>query len=199
MRPQDVLASVEPERWDEILTTVRESCPELWRDLEKTAMADQRIPVKLWQRYSPDQRRTTVRRTLRAPASARIALDAVREYLLIAQRPLLIRFLDELSIPHEDGALGEEPLPEPEPARLDAAIDLLLAEYARADVLLYLIRLADKLDVDLAAAAAEKTPSKQQETSTESAAGPSAAPTLLTGAQPTLSSGGFEGRFGAWR
>ena len=31
MRPQDVLASVEPERWDDILTTVRESCPELWR------------------------------------------------------------------------------------------------------------------------------------------------------------------------
>src|SRR5438445_10140192 len=82
MRPQDVLASVEPERWDEILTTVRESCPDLWRDLEKTAMADQRVPVKLWQRYSPDQRRTTMRRTLRAPASARIALDAVREYLL---------------------------------------------------------------------------------------------------------------------
>ncbi|HZR97305.1 MAG TPA: hypothetical protein VFE37_01285, partial [Chloroflexota bacterium] len=138
MRPQDVVATVEPERWDAILTAVREHAPELWRDLERGTMADQRVPPKLWQRYSTDQRRTAMRRTLRAPGSARLALDAVREYLLVEQRPLLVRFLDELGIPHENGALGEDPLEEPEPARLDAAIDALVAEFPRADVLLYL-------------------------------------------------------------
>ena len=101
-------------------------------------MADQRVPPKLWQRYSTDQRRTAMRRALRAPGSARLALDAVREYLLVEQRPMLIRFLDELGIPHENGALDETPLDEPEPARLDAAIDTLVAEFPRVDVLLYL-------------------------------------------------------------
>jgi len=138
MRPQDVVATVEPERWETILTALRENAPELWRDLERGAMADQRVPPKLWQRYSVEQRRTAIRRALRAPASTRLALDAVREYLLVAQRPMLIRFLDALGIPHEEGALGEEPLDEPEPARLDAAVDALLAEFPRPDVLLYL-------------------------------------------------------------
>src|SRR5918992_3875173 len=102
MRPQDVVNSVEPERWDAILTAVREHSADLWRDLEKAAMADQRVPPKLWQRYTVEQRRATIRRALRAPGSARLALDAVREYLLAAQRPMLVRFLDELGVEHEE-------------------------------------------------------------------------------------------------
>jgi murein L,D-transpeptidase YafK len=46
------------------------------------------------------------------------------------------------------------------------------------------------------AAASEKTSSKPQETNAEASA---AAATMISGAQPTLSSGGFDSRFGSWR
>ena len=138
MRPQEVVASVEPARWEAILAAVREHNPGLWRDLERAAMEDQRIPPRLLQRYGAEERRARLRRALTAPANTAVAIDALRDYLLTAHRPMLGRFLDLAGVAHTEGVLPEGPLEPPEPARLDAAVDALLAEYPRADALLYL-------------------------------------------------------------
>src|SRR5205085_7223730 len=116
----------------------REHNPHLWHDLERAACQDQRIPPRLWQRYGPADRRALVRRALGAPANAPLALDALREYLLGEQRPLIERFLDLAGVAHQEGVLADGPVPEPEAAQLDAAIDTLLAESPRATALLYL-------------------------------------------------------------
>ena len=148
MRPHEVAASVEPTQWETILAAVREHHPEMWHDLERTACQDQRIPPRLWQRYSPGDRRALVRRALGAPASGPLALDVLREYLLHDQRALVIRFLDLAGVGHEEGVLLEGPVPEPEVATLDAAVDTLLAEEPRAMALLYLRALAAQDNVE---------------------------------------------------
>jgi hypothetical protein len=54
------------------------------------------------------------------------------------RRPLLRRFLDLLSIPHEDGMLGEEEHPlVPTVEAVEKATDALLAEFPAASVRLY--------------------------------------------------------------
>src|SRR5581483_6922236 len=148
MRPHEVAASVEPAQWEMILAAVREHNPALWRDLERAACQDQRIPPRLWQRYGPADRRALVRRALGAPASGPLTLDVLREYLLAEQRPLVIRFLDLAGVPHEEGVLLEGPVPEPETATLDAAIDTLLAEEPRPMALLYLRALSAQDNVE---------------------------------------------------
>src|SRR5262245_13729424 len=142
MRPHEIVASVEPERWGAILTTVREHSHELWHDLERTARQDQRIPPQLWQRMSPDDRQARIRVALRAPASAALALDAVREYLLAEQPPPLVRFLDAAGIEHSEGVLDDGPIEGPSAEQLDAAIETLRAEFPEPDALLYLRTLA---------------------------------------------------------
>src|SRR5438067_1554321 len=148
MRPHEVAASVEPAQWETILAAVREHNPHLWRDLERAACQDQRIPPRLWQRYSPADRRALVRRALGAPANGPLALDALREYLLTEQRPLVMRFLDLGGVAHEQGVLAEGPVPEPEAVRLAAAVDTLLAETPRATSLLYLRALSAQDNVE---------------------------------------------------
>jgi hypothetical protein len=142
MRPHEIVASVEAARWEIILTTVREQSTDLWRSLERATIEDQRIPRRLWQRYPPAERQTRMRRALLAPANMPLAIEVLREYLMAAHRPLIIRFLDLLELPHTEGVLPDGQLPTPEPARLEAAIDTLLAEFPRAEVLLYLRLLA---------------------------------------------------------
>jgi hypothetical protein len=165
MRPHEVAASVEPAQWETILAAVRERNPHMWHELEHAACQDQRIPPRLWQRRSPADRRALVRRTLGAPASGALALDVLREYLLEEQRPLVIRFLDLAGVAHEEGVLLEGPVPEPDAATLDAAVDTLLAEEPRATALLYLRALAaqdnvewPRLDERLVAEAQAPTP-----------------------------------------
>ena len=148
MRPHEVAASVETTQWETILAAVREHHPEKWHDLERTACQDQRIPPRLWQRYSPGDHRALVRAALGAPASGPLALDVLREYLLHDQRALVIRFLDLAGVGHEEGVLSKVPCPDPEAATLDAAVDTLLAEEPRAMALLYLRALAAQDNVE---------------------------------------------------
>ncbi|HEY7062135.1 MAG TPA: hypothetical protein VII06_11695 [Chloroflexota bacterium] len=148
MRPHEVAASVEPTQWETILAAVREHNAHLWHDLERAACQDQRIPPRLWQRYSAADRRALVRRALVAPASGPLALDALREYLMAEQLPVITRFLDLASVAHEEGVLAEGPVPEPEAAQLDSAVDTLLAEVPRATALLYLRALSAQENVD---------------------------------------------------
>ncbi len=194
MRPHEVAASVEPAQWEAILAAVREHNPDLWRDLERAACQDQRIPPRLWQRYGAADRRALVRRALGAPASGPLALDVLREYLLAEQRPLVMRFLDLAGVPHEEGVLLEGPVPEPAAAQLDAAIDTLLAETPRATALLYLRALSaqdnvewPRLEARLAAESRAPAPAGAElpARSTATASAPPATPPATPRAAPT--------------
>ncbi|SRR5579884_133467 len=146
MRPRELVASIAPEHWEPVLALIRARQPALWRELERAAQDDQRIPARLWQRYRAEERQQRVRRALSAPANALLALRVLREYFRLAQRPLVTRFLDLLALPHTEGEpTAEAPRALP-PERLAAAVATLLAEFPRAEALLYLYTLA--LDED---------------------------------------------------
>jgi hypothetical protein len=68
--------------------------------------------------------------------------EAVAARLLVAyhldqQRPMMGRFLDLLSIPHEDGLISEETFPAPGPEKLREAAAALAGEFPPDDVQRY--------------------------------------------------------------
>jgi hypothetical protein len=146
VRPRDLVASIAPERWEVVLALVRARQPALWRDLERAAQDDQRIPLRLWQRYRAEERQQRVRRALGAPANAPLALRALHAYFQLAHPALVTRFLDLLALPHTAGVLAAEAPRTLPPERLASAVAALLAEFPRAEALLYLYALA--LDED---------------------------------------------------
>ena len=67
-----------------------------------------------------------------------IAARALVTYHLVAQRPMLGRFLDLLEISHQDGLIVDENTPRPAPERLEPAATQLATEYPAESVRLYL-------------------------------------------------------------
>ena len=73
-----------------------------------------------------------------AQVSDLLAARLLVAYHLQNQRPMMGRFLDELSIAHEDGLIADENLSPPPPERLAAAAKALASAFPPDDVSLYL-------------------------------------------------------------
>jgi hypothetical protein len=58
-------------------------------------------------------------------------------YHLAEQRPMMRTFLDALGIPHEDGLIQEDGA-KPDPAKIPEAVQQLVDQYPKSDVVLYL-------------------------------------------------------------
>ncbi|MDE3155126.1 MAG: hypothetical protein KGN76_08480 [Acidobacteriota bacterium] len=67
-----------------------------------------------------------------------LAARALVAYHLQAQRPMMSTFLDALGIAHEEGAIVDEAVAAPDPARLTAAAKALAAGFPHEDVGIYL-------------------------------------------------------------
>jgi hypothetical protein len=74
---------------------------------------------------------------LTRPRMQNTAATLLRGWLLKAESPMLSDFLDELGIPHERGVVEDFP-DKVDDARLDAAVEKLLAKYPPEKVVVYL-------------------------------------------------------------
>jgi hypothetical protein len=74
---------------------------------------------------------------LSRPRMEAAAADLLRGWLVKAQKPMLIEFLDSMSIPHKDGVVEEFP-DNVDDTRLSTAIDLLLGKFPAKKVIVYL-------------------------------------------------------------
>jgi len=70
-----------------------------------------------------------------------LAATLVRAYLFSRQQPMLSAFLDELQIPHKNGAISEDHVTPPSAEALQAAIAKLRASYNEQEVQLYVAAL----------------------------------------------------------
>jgi hypothetical protein len=65
-----------------------------------------------------------------------VAGDLLRAYFLGPRKALVVAFLDATGTAHEDGQVGDDA--RPDPAKVPAAVEGLLAAHEREDVRLYL-------------------------------------------------------------
>ena len=121
-----------------ILGDVKREAPDLYREaLAKTAGAFRMRPEAL--RQQPLARQAAnIRRALTQVTQQELGAHLLIEWLTKTQKPMLIHFLDKLGIPHEEGMVKEGVGPEPEPAKIRAAIENLRAAFPAEHVRVYL-------------------------------------------------------------
>jgi hypothetical protein len=71
-----------------------------------------------------------------------LAALLIRTYLFANLQPMLVMFLDELKIPHQNGVIPDDNTAAPTADALRAAVERILGAFAPEDVQLYLSALA---------------------------------------------------------
>lgn len=126
----------------EILAYTFESDKQLYRaTLNAVAEARKVRPIFL-ERQPRTERHTAMAAVLSRPALELISSNLIRNWLVKKQNAMLVQFLDALQIKHENGVV--ETLPESmDDAKLQAAVDGLLAKFPPETVAVYLLAFND--------------------------------------------------------
>jgi hypothetical protein len=124
-----------------LATGIIEHAHEKNRELYKTALAAVAEARKLrpvfFERAPRQQRHADMAASLAKPRLELIAANLLREWLMKKETAMLVDFLDAMNITHKDGAVDDLP-PTVEDAKLQAAIEKLLAKYPPEQVAVYL-------------------------------------------------------------
>jgi len=107
------------------------------------------IPLRRFSKLPEETRFAFVRRTLRDKRAADLSLYVLSAALVRSRAPLIETFLDAAELPHDGPSLAfEGAIPEPPPAKVEAAVDAALAGFSPRDVTLYLRAFAAQPDVN---------------------------------------------------
>lgn len=148
MRSFQVFASMSPERAVELLHALNEKAPGIYAQAVAAASAAMKARPVYLMRQPPEKRAHAVRRALSRVAANPVAGELLAVYFLECRKELLVSWLDTLGLAHEDGTLQEDAPPQPEKAKLDAAVDAFLAVDEDPDRLLLLAAFAAQDAVD---------------------------------------------------
>ena len=131
----------------EILTYAHESDKPIYRaTLAAVAELRKLRPVFL-ERQPRTEQHAAMLSCLTKPALEVITSNLIRSWLLKKYNPMLCDFLDALGIPHKEAVVDD--LPETmEDAKLQAAIEGLLAKYPKETVAVYLHAFQDMNEVN---------------------------------------------------
>ncbi len=143
----ELLGFMSPNLALEILTYAYESDKPLYHvTLKAVAEARKLRPVYL-ERQPRKERHTAMLSTLTRPALDLVTGNLIRTWLLKKHNQMLVDFLDALGIAHKEGVVEELP-PAVDDAKLQAAVEALLAKYPPEAVAVYLHAFHDMNEVD---------------------------------------------------
>jgi hypothetical protein len=143
----ELLGFMSPTLALEILTYAYESDKPVYRaTLSAVAEARKLRPVFLERQPRP-QRHAMMVATLARPALEMVTGNLIRTWLLKKYKSMLADFLDALGITHQDGVVEDLPATIDE-AKLQAAVDSLLAKYPPEAVAVYLHAFNDMNEVN---------------------------------------------------
>lgn len=133
----ELLGFMSPGLGLEILTYAYESDKALYRTtLAAVAEARKLRPVFL-ERQPRTQRHAAMLASLSKPSLELVTANLIRTWLLKKYKTMLVDFLDALGVAHKDGVVDDLPA-SMEDAKLQAAVDKLLAKYPAEAVAVYL-------------------------------------------------------------
>lgn len=143
----ELLGFMSPSLAADILTYAYETDKPLYRaTMSAVAQARKVRPVFL-ERQPRGQRHTMMLSTLTRPTLDMVTGNLLRSWLLKKHNAMLVDFLDSLGIVHKDGVVDD--LPETvEDAKLQAAVEVLLAKYPAEVVAVYLNAFKDMNEVE---------------------------------------------------
>lgn len=120
-----------------IIEFAHEGNKDLYRTVMVTVAQARNLRPAFFERTPRPARHAAMAAVLARPRLEMMAANLLRDWLMKSQTPMLADFLDALEIPHKDGAVDELPAAVEE-AKLQAAVEKLLAKYPAEEVAVYL-------------------------------------------------------------
>jgi hypothetical protein len=148
MRSFQVFAAMSPEQATQLMQTLKEKAPGMFAQaLAGAAAAFKARPVYL-ARQPLEKQAATIRRALARVAANPVSEELLAVYFLECRKEILIEWLDQLGIAHEDGTLDEDKPPPPPKGKLTEAVRAFRAKDGDADRELLLAAFAAQSSID---------------------------------------------------
>ena len=138
MRANELFQGISADVADSVLRYFREEERDVYRSAVSTLAQQRKLRPIFVQRKPVDDQIAWLVKTLKLRSSEEVAEQILQVWLLKARSEMLIKFLDDVGIEHdEDGSV--EDLPETiDAAKLKTAVDNLLDGYPASEVVIYL-------------------------------------------------------------
>ena len=138
MTASDIFQRLSPGLSEQVLSFLQASDKPTYKVAIQTLATQRKLRPVFVERKPRAERHVWMQTALSRPASEQIAANLLQMWLMGAQSGVLCDFLDALGIEHdEQGGIDTLP-PCPEPEKLRAAVDGLLAKYPAETVTVYL-------------------------------------------------------------
>jgi hypothetical protein len=121
MRSYQVFSAMSPARAEAVMRGLSDKSPEMFRQALFAASAAMNARPVYLQRQPFEKQAQSIRRALSRVAANAVADEILAVYFLECRKDLLLEWLDELGIEHDDGTLKEDEPASPEKAALDKA------------------------------------------------------------------------------
>jgi hypothetical protein len=123
MRSYQIFAAMSPDRADAVMSGLSESAPQMFKQALLAASASMNARPAYLQRQPFEKQVGAVRRALSRVAANGVAEEILAVYFLECRKDLLVEWLDQLGIKHEDGILEADSPVAPKKADLQKARD----------------------------------------------------------------------------
>jgi hypothetical protein len=133
----ELLGFMSPALALDILTYTFENDKPLYRATLKAVADTRKVRPVFLERQAKPQRHAAMLATLSRPALDLVTGNLLRAWLLKKHKAMLADYLDALGIKHEEGVVEDIPATMDD-AKLNAAVDALLAKYPPETVAVYL-------------------------------------------------------------
>jgi hypothetical protein len=139
MKACDIFQSITPSLGADIIRFLRSEHKDVYRATVASLAQQRKLRPQFVQKKSGDQQVAWILDTLRLRTSETVGEQLLQVWLMKAQSPMLVRFLDSLGIPHDGngGVDGEIPR-ELDAAKVQTAVGDLLSTFPPEVVAIYL-------------------------------------------------------------
>jgi hypothetical protein len=120
-----------------IVEFAHEGNKELYRTVLVTVADARKLRPAFFERTPRPARHAAMAAMLARPRLEMMAANLLRDWLMKSRIPMLTDFMDALGVAHKDGAVDDLPAAVEE-AKLQAAVEKLLAKYPAEEVAVYL-------------------------------------------------------------
>ena len=138
LKATDIFQKLPAPTVDGILTHLQGADKPTYRVAIQTLATARKLRPVFVERKPRPERHAWMQNALARPQNEQISANLLQMWLMGSQAPMLCDFLDALGIAHDEQGGIENLPPCPEPEKLRAAIDALLAKYPAETVAVYL-------------------------------------------------------------
>jgi len=137
LKCHELIGFVSPSLAQEMIEYAYASDKTVYRAVLAAVAEANRVRPVFLERKPRAQRHADMLTALSRPRMEEAAANLLRGWLLKSENAMIVEFLDALGVPHEKGVVEDFPSTI-EDAKLNAAVDALVAKYPREKVIVYL-------------------------------------------------------------